>query len=114
MSVEELFQEVMANELSNVTFSGGEPFQQSKELHLLAKRLKKAGKNIWSYTGFLFEELVKHPDHRSLLEEIDVLVDGRFELMKRDLSLLYKGSSNQRIIDVPKSLQLHQILYFEL
>ncbi|XJZ27250.1 anaerobic ribonucleoside-triphosphate reductase activating protein [Bacillota bacterium Lsc_1132] len=105
MSEDEIFQEVVGNELSDVTFSGGEPFMQSAELTPLAQRLKQAGKNIWCYTGYLFEELIRQPQHLALLQHIDVLVDGRFELSKRDLSLLYKGSRNQRLIDVPKALE---------
>jgi anaerobic ribonucleoside-triphosphate reductase activating protein len=105
MTMEEIFQEVMANELSDITFSGGEPFLQSKEIMPLAQRLKHEGKNIWCYTGYLYEELINHTQHRSLLKHIDILVDGRFDISKRDLSLLYRGSSNQRIIDVSKSLE---------
>jgi anaerobic ribonucleoside-triphosphate reductase activating protein len=105
MTDEEIFQEVIRNELSDVTFSGGEPFLQSKEIEPLAQRLKQEGKNIWCYTGFLYEELMNHPHHLALLKHIDVLVDGRFEITKRDLSLLFKGSNNQRIIDVPNSLK---------
>lgn len=104
----EIFQEIMQNELSNVTFSGGEPFLQVREVAPLAHKLKQEGKNIWCYTGYLFEELKQNPDHAPLLEHIDVLVDGRFNLTKRDLSLCYKGSSNQRIINVPKSLENKQ------
>ncbi|NMD71323.1 anaerobic ribonucleoside-triphosphate reductase activating protein [Bacillus sp. DNRA2] len=104
MSQADIFTELIENELTNVTLSGGDPFLQSKEVSELAKALKDAGKNIWCYTGYLFEDLLGNPFHRHLLEQIDVLVDGPFELAKRDLSLLYKGSNNQRIIDVPRSL----------
>ncbi len=104
MSEEEIFQEVVGNELADVTFSGGEPFLQSTGLAPLAQRLKQAGKNIWCYTGYLFEELIQEPKNLALLQHIDVLVDGRFELSERDLSLLYKGSRNQRIINVPTAL----------
>lgn len=104
-SEEEIFTEVMKNELASVTFSGGEPFLQAKEIAPLAQRLKQEGKNIWCYTGYLFEHLIDNPDHRALLSSIDVLVDGKFEIEKRDLALLYKGSANQRIIHVPKTLE---------
>jgi len=106
----EIFQEVMQNELSNVTLSGGEPFLQSKEIAPLAKKLKQAGKNIWCYTGYRYEELIQDHTHLSLLKQLDILVDGRFEINKRDLSLTFKGSSNQRIIHVPKSLESGLIL----
>lgn len=104
LSQANIFTELIENELTNVTLSGGEPFLQSMEVSELAKSLKAVGKNIWCYTGYLFEDLLDNPNHRHLLEQIDVLVDGPFELAKRDLSLLYKGSSNQRIIDVQRSL----------
>ncbi|MDR7240582.1 anaerobic ribonucleoside-triphosphate reductase activating protein [Neobacillus drentensis] len=105
---EAIFMEIMKNELTNVTFSGGEPFLQSRQIIPLAQRLKREGKNIWCYTGYQYEELTQFPDHVSLLNEIDVLVDGKFDLTKRDLSLDYKGSSNQRVINVPKSLKNQQ------
>ncbi len=101
----EIFQEVMKNELANVTFSGGEPFLQSQEIAPLAQRLKQAGKNLWCYTGYRYEELIQDPLHFSLLKQIDILVDGRFDMKSRDLSLTFKGSSNQRIINVAKSLE---------
>ncbi|MFB6467266.1 anaerobic ribonucleoside-triphosphate reductase activating protein [Cytobacillus sp. Hz8] len=107
---EEVLQEVMENELSHVTFSGGEPFLQSKEIIPLAQKIKQNGKNIWCYTGYLFEELLQNSDHALLLEYVDVLVDGKFEIANRDLSLKYKGSSNQRIINVGKSLAQGEII----
>ncbi|MEH7108862.1 anaerobic ribonucleoside-triphosphate reductase activating protein [Bacillus sp. JJ1764] len=106
----EIFQEVMKNELTDITFSGGEPFLQAREIAVLARKLKQEGKNIWCFTGYRYEELIQEPDHVSLLEQIDILVDGRFELKKRDLTLRYKGSSNQRIINVPKSLKSGEII----
>ncbi|MEH7503922.1 anaerobic ribonucleoside-triphosphate reductase activating protein [Neobacillus drentensis] len=105
---EAIFMEVMKNELTNVTFSGGEPFLQSREIAPLAQRLKREGKNIWCYTGYLYEDLIQYPAHVALLNEIDIVVDGKFDLTKRDLSLDYKGSSNQRVINVPKSLKNQQ------
>lgn len=104
MTEEEIVSELIQNELTQVTLSGGEPFLQSNEVAPLAATLKHEGKNVWCYTGFKFETLLTNPSHMHLLTQIDVLVDGQFELDKRDLSLLYKGSRNQRIIDVKKSL----------
>jgi anaerobic ribonucleoside-triphosphate reductase activating protein len=112
MSIEEILEEINKNKLTDITFSGGEPFIQSKDLIVLAKQLKEIGKNIWSFTGFEFEQLLKNQNHKDLLQYIDVLVDGRFELDKRDLSLLYKGSSNQRIIDVKRSLEKNKIVLY--
>ncbi|MCL6571171.1 MAG: anaerobic ribonucleoside-triphosphate reductase activating protein [Bacillus sp. (in: Bacteria)] len=105
---EAVFKEIMKNELANVTFSGGEPFLQSREIAPLAQRLKREGKNIWCYTGYLYEELLQSPDHMALLNHVDVVVDGKFDLTKRDLSLDYKGSLNQRVINVPKCFENEQ------
>ena len=75
------------------------------------------GLNIWVYTGFTFEELLtmskKNPVYMELLSQIDVLVDGRFIIEERDLSLLFRGSRNQRLIDVPKSLMNGQVVLFD-
>lgn len=72
----------------------------------LAKAIKqKSNKNIWCYTGFLFEEILENPLQKALLEQIDVLVDGRFIEAFKDEQLRFRGSSNQRIINVPASLE---------
>lgn len=93
---------------AGITFSGGEPLLQPKPLFLLAQYAHEKGKNVWLFSGYTWEEIVQqiheNPDIASLMEQIDVLVDGRFELSKRDLTLWFRGSSNQRIIDVPASL----------
>ncbi|MGL4332360.1 MAG: anaerobic ribonucleoside-triphosphate reductase activating protein [Bacteroidales bacterium] len=103
--VDEVIARVLANPLSNVTFTGGDPFFQTDSFIQIAKAIKAgSSKNIWCYTGYLFEDLLKDPQFTELLSYIDVLVDGPFELAKRDLSLLFRGSSNQRLVDVPKSL----------
>ena len=102
-----------------ITLSGGEPFLQPAPLVEIAKEAKNINLDVWSYTGFKFEELIdrKNPlyfENVELLKYIDVLVDGRFELDKRDISLLFRGSSNQRIIDVKKSLKYKTaVLKFE-
>ena len=88
-----------------VPLSGGEPFSQAGPLAKLAKRLKAAGYEVASYTGYTFEQLLAGTDdQRELLASIDVLVDGEFVLAKRNLDLRFRGSENQRILDVPKSL----------
>lgn len=93
--------------LDGVTFSGGEPFLQSKACTCLAKLLHEKNLNIWVYTGYTFEELMqsKHTDWYAFLKQIDVLVDGHFEQQNRSLDLKYKGSTNQRIIDMKNSLK---------
>lgn len=100
MSIDEIIKEIESNPLTDVTFSGGEPFAQSKTLCELAKRVKESGKNIWCYTGYTLGALQNMNDVYvdELLESIDVLVDGPFQIEKRDLSLPFRGSRNQRII----------------
>lgn len=89
----------------DVTFSGGDPMYRAAEVARLARRIKaELGKTIWCYTGFVFENIVMKADFRCLLETIDVLVDGPFVLAGRDISLRFRGSGNQRIIDVKQSL----------
>ncbi|MCQ2551073.1 MAG: anaerobic ribonucleoside-triphosphate reductase activating protein [Clostridia bacterium] len=98
--------------LQGVTFSGGEPFSQADALAELAVKLKERNLNIYSYSGWTFEQLMekakKEEGVRKLLENIDVLIDGPFILKERDLSLLFRGSRNQRLIDVPQSLEKGQ------
>lgn len=98
-----------------ITLSGGEPFLQSEVLELIAKEAKRNKLDVWAYTGFTFEELLEqedkdYNDRIKLLNQIDVLVDGKFELSKRDISLKFRGSYNQRIIDVQRSLKENNII----
>ena len=105
MSVEELAQVVLADEFADVTFSGGDPMYQAGEFARLAQFIKeRSSKTIWCYTGFRFEELTA-PEQQELLRHIDVLVDGPFVAAQRDTSLRFRGSSNQRLIDVQASLR---------
>lgn len=87
-----------------ITLSGGDPFYQPEACLEIAKHCKKNNLNVWCYTGFLYEDLLKNNKSLELLKYIDVLVDGPFILHQRSLDLMFKGSANQRIIDVPKSL----------
>lgn len=100
-----------------ITFSGGDPFMQPKECCEIAKYAKKKGYNIWSYTGYTFEQLLllskSRPEIMSFLKEIDVLVDGKFELAKKSYTIKFAGSTNQRIIDVKKSLKANKPLSVE-
>lgn len=99
-----------------VTFSGGDPMFQPKECAILAKKVKELGMNVWTYTGFTFEQLISmgNPDILDFLSNIDVLVDGKFEIENKSLDLEFRGSSNQRIIDVPKSLENHEVILVNL
>ena len=88
-----------------VTFSGGEPFAQGAGFARLAKLLKAAGYEVASYSGYTFEQLLRgNAAQKELLEAIDVLIDGPFLLAEKSLEVPFRGSRNQRIIDVPKSL----------
>ena len=100
---DDILVQVKANPLlSGVTFSGGEPFMQPSPLAKLPRDIHAQGLDIWSYSGFTLEELLaKHnPAIDALLQEVDVLVDGRYEDSQRDLTLSFRGSANQRIIDM--------------
>lgn len=99
MSVDELVEQVV-REGFDVTFSGGDPMLQARELLPLAQRLKGLGFNIWCYTGYTYAQLQTMPDAVALLDCIDTLVDGPFIKALADPSLPFRGSSNQRIIDL--------------
>lgn len=104
VTVEELFREIVEADM-NVTFTGGDPMLHPEGFIELARMIKqRTDKTIWCYTGYLFEDLLKHPLRRELVELCDVIVDGRYVEAERDLSLHFRGSRNQRIIDVAKSL----------
>ena len=94
-----------------VTLSGGEPMMQPEPLYLIAKAAKEKGMNVWCYTGFTLENLLKEnrADRMKLLSVLDVLVDGPFLSHERSLDLLYCGSKNQRLIDVPATLAAGEI-----
>ena len=88
-----------------VTFSGGEPFAQAAAFAELARLLKAKGYEVASYTGYTFEQLLNGtPAQRELLETIDILIDGPFLLAEKSLEIAFRGSRNQRILDIPKSL----------
>lgn len=94
--------------LDGITLSGGEPFQQSAACAELARRAREQNLTVWAYTGYTFERLQEmaqdDPEITSLLSRIDVLVDGPFLQEQRSLDLLYCGSRNQRILDLPKTI----------
>lgn len=104
--VDNILETILADPFADVTFSGGDPMFQAEGFTELAKKIKQNScKNIWCYTGYLFEQLMENPAQRALLEHIDVLVDGRFvESLKSD-ELRFRGSSNQRVLDILESLR---------
>ncbi len=93
-----------------ITFSGGEPFEQPLPLIEIAKAAKKKNLNIWAYSGYLYEELLEKKDCFELLQYVDVLVDGRFINDQKHYQLKFKGSLNQRIIDVQASLKEDNVI----
>lgn len=110
MTVREIMAVITADPYANVTFSGGDPMYQAAGFAELARAIHQhTNKDIWCYTGFTFESLITQ-QQRELLAELDVLVDGPFVEKLRDPDLLFRGSSNQRIIDVPASLYAGQVV----
>lgn len=96
-----------------ITFSGGDPMEQADACAELAKYTHQKGLNVWCYTGYTFEELLEKamvfPNIRNFLENIDVLVDGKFRLEEKSYDVVFRGSKNQRLIDVPTSLKENKI-----
>ncbi|NDW19735.1 anaerobic ribonucleoside-triphosphate reductase activating protein [Dysgonomonas sp. 216] len=110
-SVDQLLNIIKDNEFANVTFSGGDPLVQVEGFTDLARRIKnETNKNIWCYTGFSYEYILKLGKLSAILPFIDVLVDGKYiEHLRKD-NLQFRGSRNQRIIDVQKSLLARQVV----
>ena len=110
MEVERLVEIVRENPLCRgVTFSGGEPFAQAAGYARLAKLLKAQGYEVASYSGYTFEELLEGSDEqKALLSSIDILIDGPFLQEQKSLEIAFRGSRNQRILDVPASLAAGQ------
>lgn len=102
---------------SGITFSGGDPMMQPEALLELSKYTHQLGMNVWCYTGYTFEELLKKAKEDSVftevLKEIDVLVDGRFVQKLKSFNVIFRGSTNQRIIDVKKSLESGKVVLIE-
>jgi anaerobic ribonucleoside-triphosphate reductase activating protein len=100
-----------------ITLSGGEPFAQAKACAELASFAKQNNLNVWCYTGYTFEEIIKlatrDNNYMELLKNIDVLVDGRFIMEQKSYNLRFRGSANQRVIDVRMSLEKNKICVIE-
>ncbi len=106
---DEIISKFLSNPLlDGITLSGGEPMCQAKALVPVAKAAKEHGLNVITYTGYTYEQLIDGANEtngwRDLLEYVDFLIDGRFELGQRSLELHFKGSKNQRVIDIKSSL----------
>jgi anaerobic ribonucleoside-triphosphate reductase activating protein len=114
---DDIYTQIIENPfLDGLTLSGGEPFLYCQELFSLVKRVKATGLNIWSYTGFTFEELLRwserNSDVQAFLQEVDILVDGKFLIEKMEPKQRFRGSSNQRIIDVQASLKKQEVVIY--
>jgi anaerobic ribonucleoside-triphosphate reductase activating protein len=110
VSMESVLEQVRKNPLlDGITLSGGEPFEQAEACSELAKAVHAMKLNVMTYSGYTFEELIAGMDDkrgwRKLLQETDILVDGRFELARKSLLLKFRGSGNQRLLDIKKSLE---------
>ncbi len=116
IDVNDLIADILSTKyIDGITLSGGEPFMQAAQALEIAKAAKDAGLNVWIYTGWRFEELVEMysgSDADDFLENIDVIVDGRYVDKQRDESLMWKGSANQRVIAVKRSLKAGDIIEF--
>lgn len=112
---EQIIKDLTNDYVQGITFLGGEPFLNTQVLTPLAERIKKdlPNKDIWSWTGYTFEELFTHEDKIKLLNCVDVLVDGRFERDKFNPNLVFRGSWNQRIIDVNKSMAQGKVVLWQ-
>lgn len=111
---DQIIEDIRPAYMEGLSHVGGEPFLNTTMALPLSRRIREEygdSKTIWSWSGYYFEELLEDsPDKLELLSLIDVLVDGRFDLSKRDLTLQFRGSSNQRIIDVPHSLKCGRVI----
>lgn len=119
ITIQQLLKDIQKDPLlSGVTFSGGEPFCQPEALAALGNEIKALGLDITIYSGYTFEELwlmsEKNKAIRELLEIADILIDGKFILEQKSLMLKFRGSKNQRIIDVPKSITAGKAIETEL
>lgn len=96
--------------IDGITFSGGDPLFQSKALIKIIEGVKHLNLNMWLYSGEIYENLIKDQDFLKIRDYLDVLVDGRFVLRNLDLNLKYRGSSNQRLINIPESIKANKVV----
>ena len=118
MTIDEIVKKLLSNPLTDgITFSGGEPFEQASDCAEIAKIARENGLNVWAYSGYTFEQLLEKSKTDSgiarLLELTDVLVDGPFVLREKSYDVSWRGSKNQRLINVPESLRLQKAVVME-
>lgn len=112
---QEVIDYLKLNEVNGLTVLGGEPFQNEKELYKILKEIRKEiSKDIWIFSGYTFDQILEDEDKKKLLEQCDVLVDGPFIEDLKNLKLKFRGSSNQRIIDIKKSLENNQVIEYDI
>lgn len=116
METDEIIKPILNNILlDGITLSGGEPFCQAEACAEIARKAKASGLSVWSYSGYTYEQLLSgKQEWLELLKTIDVLVDGPFVMEKRTMDARFRGSSNQRLIDVQKSLNSGSVIKFPL
>lgn len=123
VDMDKIIEDIVDNPiLGGITFSGGDPWEQADKFAYIAKetkrRVEKSNFNIWCYTGYTYEYILANKDKRlgwnELLNNIDVLVDGKYEEDKKEEGLKFRGSSNQRIIDVKESLKLGKVVMLNI
>lgn len=113
MSTDEILERVLADKFADVTFSGGDPMFQPEGFTELAQAIKaQSNKNIWCYSGYLYENILLNKRQATLLPYIDILVDGPFVQKLYDEALYFRGSSNQRLIDVSSSLKAKKTVLY--
>lgn len=118
VDTDDLLAEMLEDPLiRGMTFSGGDPFEQPAPLADLARKAHEAGKDVMVYTGYTYEQLLvraqEDPATHALLRQTDILIDGPFILERRNVELRFRGSDNQRVIDVPQSLSRGEVVTFE-
>jgi anaerobic ribonucleoside-triphosphate reductase activating protein len=119
IDVDDIINKMRSNPLlDGITLSGGEPFEQAKALGVLSAKVKALGYNVMTYTGYTYEYITQNKARidgwDKLLSLTDVLVDGKFELAKKNLLLKFRGSENQRIINVEQSLRSNKVVQLQL
>lgn len=113
MSTDEILERVLSDKFADVTFSGGDPMFQPEGFTELARAIKaQSNKNIWCYSGYLYENILLNKRQAALLPYIDILVDGPFVQKLYDEALYFRGSSNQRLIDVSSSLKAKKTVLY--
>ena len=113
VEIDEIIKDIKKNPLlSGVTLSGGEPFEQVPEILELIEKIKELGLDVIIYSGYTYEALISKNNSQinKVLELTDYLIDGKFEIAKKSYSLLFRGSSNQRIIDLNKSRLMNELV----